>query len=143
MNYTKDDLKPIRKFYFDKPIEKLVWNDRDQHAPRKMVVTGFAPEEGKWIVPINLGDGADDYLYDHAADIPANWTPYQEPKEIPMFDCEVGKSYRVVGRIKGVEFDRIMVCKKTDFANEVVLFGKSIEDPNPIGFHWITHVYTC
>lgn len=143
MNYKKEDLKPLTKYYFEKPIELLVWNDKnDNIQPRKMKVIGFAPEEGKWIVPLNFGDGAEPYYFDHAADIPKDWTPYTEPKEIPIFDCEVGKQYRVVGCC-GMDFDRIMFCTKSEPATGTILFGDTMDDKKCIGTAWIHHVYTC
>lgn len=142
MNYTKKDLKPIDKYYFDEPIEKLVWNDSQDIEPRKMVVAGFAPEMGKWMVLINLGDGADVHYFDHAADIPCDWTPYKEPKEIPFFECEVGKTYRVVGNC-GMDFNRKMVCVVSEPATGKILFGDSMSDKKCIGTAWIDHVYTC
>ena len=142
MNYTKQDLKPIGKYHFEKPVEKLVWNDRDDIQPRKLWVTGFDASTGKWLALINLGDGADDWPFDHAADIPSDWKPYKEPTEIPFFDCKEGETYRVVGNC-GMDFDRKMVCVVCDLANNKVLFGDSMNDKKLIGTAWINHVYTC
>jgi len=139
MNYTGKDLTEITRWP-GKEQYLLVWNDHDGIQPRKLLVTGMCIGDHPWIVPIRLQDGVEDFYFQHAAEVPADWTPYENPREIPFFDAEVGKQYRVVGNC-GMDFDRIMYCVRMN-PEGYPLFGNTMDDKKCIGTAWIDHVYT-
>jgi len=142
MNYTKEMLiKHELKEWPGKAMELLIWNDNDNIQPQKLLVTGMQTGDKPWLVPLNFGDGAEEYGFQHAALIPDDWTPYKEPKEIPFFDAEIGKQYRVIGNC-GMDFNRIMFCVKKNKEGQP-LFGDTMDDKKCIGTAWIDHVYTC
>ena len=142
MNYSAKDLKPLTR-WDGQPTELLVWNDDwPDTPPMKRRVIGMQIASKPWIAEIHLQDGTDTMSYQHAAEIPDDWTPYQEPKEIPFIDCEVGKVYRVVGNC-GMDFDRKMMCVVSELETGRVLFGDNMDDKKLIGTAWIDHVYTC
>ena len=139
MNYTAKDLKEVTR-YPRAAKWMLTWNDNGC-PPDKNLVVGMQIGKYPWITEAYLQDGTTYCYWQHAAEIPEDWTPYQEPKEIPFFKAEVGKKYRVVGNC-GMDFDRIMICiKKNEEGNP--LFGDSMDDKNSVGITYIKHIYTC
>lgn len=138
MNYTAKDLKEARKFEGKKYM--LTWDDNG-YPPEKRLVVGMQIGDHPWITEAFLQDGTTNFYWQHAAAIPEDWTPYREPKEIPFFDAEIGKKYRVVGNC-GMDFDRIMYCVKKNEEGHP-LFGDSMDDKKCVGTAWIHHVYTC
>ena len=144
MNYTKEQLATnfLLRSWDGKPKEVLCWNDDTRYQPDRYKLVGVRPGEKRpWIVEVYYQDGTDTAYFQHAANIPADWTKYVEPKEIPLFECEYGKCYRVTG-ICGMEFDRIMFCVKAN-PTEGYMFADSIDSEKRLSDHWINHVYTC
>jgi len=143
MNYTKEMLLPKElKKWPGEAKELLVWNDADDNIqPRKMLVTGMQIGAKPWLVPLNFGDGAEEYGFDHVAEIPKDWTPYKEPEEIPVFDAEIGKQYRVIGK-SGMNFNRILYCVAFK-SHGHPLFGETMKSSKLIGDEFVTHLYTC
>ena len=144
MNYTKEQLAAeyLLREWDGKEMEVLCWNDEQKHQPNKYKLSSVRPgDEKPWIVEVYFQDGKDYMGFQHAAKVPRDWTKYVEPKEIPLFECEYGKRYRVQG-VCGMDFDRIMFCVKAD-PKEGYLFSDSIDSDKRIGDRWITHVYTC
>lgn len=146
MNYTKDDL--IDKDYLikdwdGKSMEVLAWNNDQQYEPCKYQLIGvhYGEDGLKWVVKVYYQDGWDKAYKDFVARVPTDWTPYIEPKQIPLFECEVGKRYRVKG-VCGMDFDRIMYCVQAD-PNKGYLFGTTMDDKKLIGDAWINEVYIC
>jgi len=142
MNYTREMLLPKElKKWPGAAKQLLVWNDDNPLQPRKMLVTGMQIGDKPWLVPLNFGDGAEEYGFQHAAEIPKDWTPYKEPEEIPIFDAEVGKQYRVVGT-SGMPFDRVMYCVRFKCAGHP-LFGETPDSEKLIGDDLVQHLFTC
>ena len=75
MNYSAKDLKPLTR-WDGQPKELLVWNDDwPDTPPMKRRVIGMEIASKPWIAEIYLQDGTDTMSYQHAAEIPNDWTP--------------------------------------------------------------------
>ena len=147
MNYLPKDLEEVKKFPGTTKW-MLTWDDNGR-PPEKRLVVGMQIGDHPWITEAWLQDGTSNFYWQHAAEIPEDWTPYKEPKEIAFFEVEVGKKYRVVGDC-GRKFDEIMYCVNKN-AEGYPIFSdnkcnKKCDDncsKKCVGTSWIQHVYTC